>query len=184
LYLLLPLLGGALVHGMCWKYHWLSFLVHPLDGGATFQGKRLFGQNKTWRGPVTVALGAALVLELQVRVLHQWPPVAVLELFEYPSVQGWVLGALVGTAAELAELPNSFVKRQLGITPGGTRRGPWAVLFYLWDQIDVLLGAWLVFAAVVQVSAVRVLLSVLVVLAIHPLTTVVGYLLGMRATMR
>jgi hypothetical protein len=184
IYLLLPLFGGAIVHGLCWKYGWLSFLVRPLDCGLTFRGKPVFGQHKTWRGPVTVALGAAVVLELQSHISHWWPAVAAIELFDYTSVKGWVLGGLVGAAAEVAELPNSFVKRQCGIAPGGTTRGFWSVIFYVWDQIDLLAGAWMVFAAIVSITLPRIGLSVMLVLAIHPFLTVVGYLFGMRATGR
>lgn len=183
-YLLLPLVGGAVVHGAAWRYGWCSVLARPIDGGHTFRGKPVFGRNKTWRGPVMVAFGAAIVLELQERVLHGIPRLAAIELFDYGTVNGWVLGALVGAAAEFAELPNSFVKRQLGVPPGGTTRGGRSVVFYLWDQIDLLMGAWLVFASVVPVTVWRVVLSLIIALALHPLLTAIGYLLGMRATAR
>lgn len=184
IYLLLPLLGGALVHGVCWRYGWLSCLLHPLDCGLTFRGNPVFGQHKTWRGPITVALGAAVVLELQSHISNWWPAVTAIELFDYKSVKGWALGALVGTAAEFAELPNSFVKRQYGIAPGGTTRGFWAVIFYVWDQIDLLVGTWAAFAAIVSVTLPRIGLSLILVLTMHPLLTVVSYLFGMRATKR
>ena len=184
LYLFLPLFGGAVVHGICWKYNWLSFLAHPIDGGLTFRGKPMFGRHKTWRGPVAVAIGGAIVLELQ-GCLSQWrPAITTIELFDYASVRGWAWGALVGVAAEVAELPNSFVKRQCGIAPGGTTRGCWSLIFFIWDQIDLLVGAWLVFASVVSVTLPRIGLSIMLVLVVHPLVTVAGYLFGMRETKR
>jgi hypothetical protein len=184
LYLLLPLLGGAVVHGVCWRYNFLNFLARPIDGGHKFRGKRVFGQNKTWRGPVAVAFGAAIVLEVQKRILHEWPIIVEFEFLDYTKVCGWQLGAMIGAASEFSELPNSFVKRQLDIAPGGTSSGWWATIFYLWDQLDVLLGVWLVLAAVTSVALDRVLWSIVLVLIIHPLTTVVGYGLGMRPTVR
>ena len=96
----------------------------------------------------------------------------------------WEDGALAGALAELSELPNSLVKRQLGIEPGATARGLLGILFFLWDQLDVLLGFWLVFALVVPPTPLRVAASVVVVVGIHPLLTVAGYLLGMRPTAR
>jgi hypothetical protein len=54
------------------------------------------------------------------------------------------------------------------------------VVFYLWDQLDVLLGFWLVLATAVPATPIRVLSSVVIVVAIHPLLTLAGYLLGMR----
>ena len=184
LYLLLPLLGGAVVHGVCWRYNLLSFLARPIDEGRKFRGKRVFGQNKTWRGPVAMAFGAAMVLEIQKRILHEWPPIADFEFLDYANVRGWLLGAMIGVASEFSELPNSFVKRQLDIAPSGTSSGWWSAVFSVWDQIDVLLGVWLVLAVVTSVTLERVLWSIVLVLTIHPLTTVVGYVLGMRATGR
>jgi hypothetical protein len=184
LYLLLPLLGGAVLHGLCMRTGWLGFLTRPIDGGRSFRGEPLFGKSKTWRGPILVAGGAALVWVFQRSVLHHFEPLAALELVDYTSLPGWWFGAVVGAAAELSELPNSFVKRQLGIAPGGTARGLRAAIFYLWDQLDLLLGFWLAFAVVLPVTPARIVTSVLIVGGIHPLVTLAGYLLGMRPTAR
>jgi hypothetical protein len=183
LYLLLPLLGGALAHGLCMKYGWLAFLARPIDAGRTLGGRAVFGHSKTWRGPILVALGAGLVWLLQQRVLHALPAFASLELADYARLPAWY-GALAGGVAELAELPNSFVKRRLGIAPGATARGALAVAFYLWDQLDLLLGFWLVSAPLLGATPLRISVSVAVVLGIHPLLTLIGYLLGMRPTAR
>jgi hypothetical protein len=58
------------------------------------------------------------------------------------------------------------------------------VLFYLWDQLDLLIGWWLVCAAFVPLTPMRVAVSVLLVAGVHPLLTWIGYLLGMRPTAR
>jgi hypothetical protein len=183
-YLCLPLLGGAVVHGVCMKYGWLGFLARPIDGGRTLRGRPLFGHSKTWRGPIAVAAGASAVFGLQRHLLHELPGLASLELVDYAGLPGCWFGALAGAVGEFSELPNSFVKRQLGIEPGGTARGLPGVVFYLWDQLDILLGFGLVFACVVAPTPLRVAAAVLVVGGIHPLLTVAGYLLGMRPTAR
>jgi hypothetical protein len=183
-YLLLPLVGGALVHGACMRQGWLAALRRPIDGGASFRGRPLFGASKTWRGPVTVALGASGVAALQAGPLHAVPWLAAIELVDYEATNPWLLGALAGFAAELAELPNSFVKRQAGVAPGGTARGPLAIVFYVWDQLDLLLGYWLVLAFAVDPTPLRIALSAAITLSLHPLTTLLGYLLGMRPTAR
>jgi len=182
-YLLLPLLGGALAHGLCMKYGWLGFLARPMDAGARLAGEPLFGRSKTFRGPMMVAAGAAAVFALQRDLLHGVPAIAAVELVDYAELPAW-LGAATGAAAELAELPNSFVKRRLRIEPGGTTRGPLALLFYLWDQLDLLLGYWLAFAVFVPVTPLRIAISAAIVGAIHPLLTLLGYLLKMRPTAR
>ena len=184
LYLLLPLVGGAAVHGACMKYGWFSSLARPIDAGRTLRGRPLFGHSKTWRGPLAVAVGAAAVYAMQRHLLHGIPALASLELVDYGTLPGWWLGALAGAVAELAELPNSFAKRQLGIEPGATASGARGVVFFLWDQLDLLLGYWLVLAPVVTLTPLRAAASVVVVVAVHPLLTVAGYLLGMRPTAR
>src|SRR5262245_51168772 len=100
------------------KFGWLRLLARPIDAGATFRGRRLFGASKTYRGPIAVGLGAALVLGLQSTILHRASVFRGVELFDYGVVDGWALGFLVGAGAMLAELPNSFVKRQIGVPPG------------------------------------------------------------------
>ena len=183
-YLLLPLLGGAALHGLCMRYGWLGFLARPMDGGRSFRGQPLFGHSKTFRGPVTVALGAGAVWAFQQNVLHRLGAFAALELVDFASLPGFWFGAAAGAAGELAELPNSFVKRRLGVKPGGTAQGPLGVVFYLWDQLDVLLGFGLVVGAVVPPTLPRIAASLFIVAGIHPLLTLAGYLLGMRPTAR
>ena len=183
LYLLLPLVGGAVAHGLCMRSDLLAALARPIDAGRTLRGRRWFGDSKTWRGPFCVAAGAALVYALQRHVLHAFSAAAALEPVDYATLPLW-LGAAAGAAAELAELPNSFVKRQLDIKPGATARGPLAAVFFVWDQIDLLLGYWLVLAAFVPPTAIRLIASVALLTTIHPLFTIAGYLLRMRPTWR
>jgi CDP-2,3-bis-(O-geranylgeranyl)-sn-glycerol synthase len=182
--LLLPLLGGALFHGLCMQRGWFAFLATPIDRGRTFRGRPLFGHSKTVRGPLAVAAGVAAVWALEQALARSFPELAAAVPLDLASLPGVAFAAAAGAAAELSELPNSFVKRQLGIAPGGTTRGPLAVVFYLWDQLDLLLGYWLVLSAAVDVTPARVAVSLVVVGGIHPLLTLAGYLLGMRPTAR
>jgi hypothetical protein len=182
-YLLLPLLGGAAAHGVCMKYGWLAFLARPIDAGRRWRGRPLFGHSKTVRGPLLVALGAGAVFALQRGLLHGLAGCAAIELVDYGALPWW-LGLLAGGVAELFELPNSFVKRRLSIEPGATAGGVQGVVFYLWDQLDVLVGYWLVLCLVLPPTLLRVAASAVIVGAIHPLLTALGYLLGMRPTAR
>jgi hypothetical protein len=183
-YLLAPLLGGAIAHGVCMRFDWLAFLKRPIDGGRSWRGRRLFGHSKTWRGPLLVAAGSGAVWWLQQRVLHGVPAFAALEAVDYVALPGVWFGALAGFLAELGELPNSFAKRRLGIGPGETARGPLAVLFYLWDQLDVVIAYALVAACVVPPTPVGVVTTLVLGTGVHPLLTLIGYLLRMRPTAR
>jgi hypothetical protein len=183
-YLLLPLLGGAALHGLCMRTGWLASLKRPIDGGRMLRGRRVFGDSKSWRGPILVGAGAGLVWALQLHVLHGLPACAALELVDFAELPGVAFAVLAGFVGELAELPNSFVKRQLGIAPGATARGPLALVFYFWDQLDVLMGYGLMLAFAVPPTPLRVAVSVAVVAGVHPLLTWLGYRLGMRPTAR
>jgi CDP-2,3-bis-(O-geranylgeranyl)-sn-glycerol synthase len=175
--LVAPLFVGFAFHGVCMRLGWLRGLAVPLDRGATLKGQRLFGDNKTYRGFVCVGLGTAAGFVLVRPDSVQLDPARRL-----PELA--LLGLLVGFAAMLAELPNSLLKRRLGIAPGAQTGGALGVAFHLLDQVDVLLGAWAALAVVVRPTPARVLGSIACVYLGHQLVTLLGYRLGMRATAR
>jgi CDP-archaeol synthase len=183
-YLLAPLLAGGAFHAVCMKYDWLSTLKRPIDCGYTIGGKPLFGANKTFRGPVAVGIGTAVVLGFQATLFHRFSSVRTIEIFDYGTVNGWLLGFCVGIGAMITELPNSFLKRRLGVGPGQARQGFLGAILYVVDQIDILVGAWLVFALVLEIQAAWVLFSIVLVLIGHQLLTWATYALGMRASPR
>jgi hypothetical protein len=184
LWLLLPLLGAAVLHGWILKYEWFPFLARPIDQGMVFRRQRLFGANKTWRGVAAVAAGCAIVLGLQSEWLHKYAVVREIEPFDYAAVNGWLLGLWVGALAELSELPNSFVKRRYGIAPGETGQSMRGALFRVWDQVDLLPGLWIAYSVVVDVTVQRIMISALVLLIMHPAITFIGYRMGMRKSRR
>ena len=134
-----PLFLGLIFHGLCIKFGWLRSLAVPIDRGALFRGRALFGANKTYRGVIVVALGSAAGYSLQRLVLELQPAV----LRGFPTFGLASFGFALGAAAMLSELPNSFLKRQLDIAPGAPGGGPAMLFFYVTDQVDFLLGAWL-----------------------------------------
>jgi hypothetical protein len=182
LYLLLPLLGGAIASGLCIRFGWLRALARPIDGGRTLGGRPIFGPNKTLRGVVAVVIGNTLVLGLQSTALHYAPAIRRVELFDYGMVNGWLVGLAVGTLAALAELPNSFLKRRLNIPAGQSGPGAMGALFYFVDQVDILVGVWLAYSLVVDVTLWRVVLSVGLIFVLHQAVTLIGGGLGMRPT--
>ncbi len=172
-----------ILQGICVRFDWLSALSRPLDLGFRYRGHRLFGGNKTFRGLACAMIGSALAVVLQAVVLHDFPWFVSLEYFDYSAIHPFRFGLLLGLAATLSELPNSFVKRQLGIAEGrlGTQH---RFVFFFLDQADFLAGTWLVLATVMEVTAWRVLGSIAVALVAHPLITLIGYVLQMRKTLR
>lgn len=183
-YLFAPLLVGLTAHGFSIKYGWFSALVVPIDNGKTFRGKRILGANKTYRGIFAVALGTALGFAIQAFVLHRFEIFQRLELLDYSSVEVVLLGFLIGATAMLGELPNSFLKRQIDIAPGATTGGVLSLLFYIFDQIDYLLGVWIVLAFFIGASLQRIVYSAVFLFFSHQIISLLGYWLGMRKTAR
>lgn len=178
----LPLFLGFAVHGVCIRLGLLRALAVPIDRGAAPGGRRLLGDSKTYRGLACVGLGTALGFALlsAFRIPSEYRH---LERLPSPAAAS-LLGLSVGVAAMLAELPNSAVKRRLGMSPGSQARGLRGVVFHVFDQIDVLFGAWPVLATHVPPTTALVLGSAGFVYLGHQLITVVGYRLGMRGTAR
>ena len=177
-----PLFVGMLAHGLCIRFGFLRGLAVPIDRGRLWRGRRLFGDNKTYRGLLAVAVGTALgFLLLSARLDRAHRPL----LSALPSGgASLLLGFAVGLAGMLSELPNSALKRQLDVRPGTQAGGIKGLAFHVLDQVDVLLGAWLVLAVVIRPTFGLVLGSALFVYVGHQLITLIGYGLGMRATRR
>jgi CDP-archaeol synthase len=168
--LVVPLFLGLATHGCCIR-------LGLLRGAAVSIARRTFGENKTYRGVVCVALGTALgfvVVAPKGLGLGGNPRVGALAL----------VGFLVGAAAMMAELPNSWLKRRAGIAPGAQAGGPLGVAFHLLDQVDVVFGAWVVLAWVAEPTVPRLMGSLATVYVGHQLLSLVGYWLGMRTTPR
>jgi hypothetical protein len=176
-----PLFVGLACHGLCIRFRLLRGLTRPIDRGAMWRGARLFGDNKTYRGIVAVALGSGLGFLLFGRSAAslQLPPMKI-----PAGIVTFAFGAAFGAAAMLSELPNSALKRQLGVGPGEQASGMRRAAFHVLDQVDVLIGGWLILAAVVTPTMGLVLGSFLFVYVGHQLITLAGYALGMRATSR
>ena len=121
-----------------------------------FDGKRIFGANKTFRGFFFgLAIGAA---------------VGVMDclLFGYP----WLFAILTPLGALLGDLTGAFLKRRLDIKPGG--------LLPVVDQIDFVVGA-LVFSLPLMIVSWQLALAVLLITPpIHLFTNFLAYKLKLK----
>jgi len=136
-----------------------------LAGGGTaidfgkkfFDGKPVFGRNKTFRG-FFAGFAVGLFVGLVETCMFGWFPIQ----FSLLSP----LGALIG------DLAGAFAKRRLSIPPGG--------LLPVVDQVDFVLGALLFVFPFVAVSWQLALTVLLITPPVHLLTNFVAYKLGLK----
>lgn len=129
----------------------------PLDFGKVFyDGKPVFGKNKTFRGFFSgLAVGTAVGLTESA-------------FFGYPILFGLLLslGALIG------DLTGAFLKRRLGLAPGQ--------LLPVVDQVDFVVGA-LLFSVPLQVLYWELAAVALIITPpLHLLTNFVAYKAGLK----
>ena len=131
-----PILSG--VFNMIWcKVPVLNCLKYPMDFNKKFiDGKRIFGDNKTWKGFV-----GYLVLNILITVIWGFVcngcGINHLNYF-YVNNNNTIIfniftGLLLGLGYSLFELPNSFIKRRLGIEEGKSTNGLKKIFFIFLD---------------------------------------------------
>jgi CDP-2,3-bis-(O-geranylgeranyl)-sn-glycerol synthase len=131
----------------------------PIDLGRNFfDGKPIFGKNKTFRGFLAgLAVGTSVGLVESV-------------------VFGYCLefGLLLSLGALFGDLAGAFVKRRLDIPPGD--------LLPVVDQVDFILGAILFSLPLWLQSASQLFVAVLIITPpIHLLTNFAAYKLGLKS---
>lgn len=143
---------------------------YPVDAGRSFwDGKPLFGSNKTVRGffaGLLVGTFAGFVLSF----IYQLEGFPRNFLFQYNILLGFLLslGALTG------DLFHSFIKRRLDISPGS----PLPIA----DQLDFVLGALLLSALLYPPPLLIAIIILIVTPPIHLLTNFIAYLVGAKKT--
>ena len=178
-WVLLPVLGAPVAHAPVLRGNRLAALARPLDGGATFRGRRVFGDNKTWRGAVVMSAGvvaASCALHRAEWFRDRLPE----ELRRAGPLR---YGPLLAIGTVGGELPNSFLKRQLGIAPGSRRWTPGGVALVVFDQADFVLGIWLALSPVWRMPWREAARAFVLVAGVHMGINVVGYAIGARDTL-
>jgi hypothetical protein len=93
----------------------------------------------------------------------------------------WLLvGALIGLGTVAGELPNSFVKRRLGIAPGERRTTPLGIALIVYDQADFVPAIALALLPVWTMPLETLAVGFVAVAAVHFAVNVIGYAIGAR----
>ena len=173
---------AGLAHA-CWmaSRHSASFRI-PIDGNRHWRGARIFGANKTLAGfmAITPAAGAAFALLGALRdTMPTW-----LDAGLWPLAPGqlFALGCWAGFWFMAGELPNSFLKRRIGLAPGAIPRGGWRRLACLvLDRIDSVLALLLALAVLVPMHWATWLWVLAIGPAVHLAFSSVLFLTGVKA---
>jgi CDP-diglyceride synthetase len=173
-----PALGALFAQAPVMKLDAFSRLRRPIDGGRTLRGRRIFGDNKTWRGAIVMWTGTFLAT----LALSAWDPYSDALPDGVRSAGPLLVGALTGTGLVLAELPNSFLKRQLGIGPGARRRSPGGMALAILDQGDFTIGIAVALLPVWRIPVEMLALGFVVVSCVHLAISWVGLRIGVRRT--
>ncbi|MDR1711859.1 MAG: CDP-archaeol synthase [Propionibacteriaceae bacterium] len=158
----------------------------PIDGGRNWcDGRRVFGDNKTWKGLIgmvvlgcacSAAWGAACAANGylgQHNYFYQGP-------FSNTFAYNAGVGAAIGLAYAVFELPNSFLKRRLAVEPGKPAPRAWRILFTCLDQADSVVGMVFVVSVFHPLSLGYFWAYVAVGSATHAVLNVLLFLAGLR----
>lgn len=141
---------------------------HPVDFGKSFiDGRRIFGDNKSWEGLVAgVLVGTAV-------------GVVLLPLYGCSPVELAVAGFIQGAGSMVGDLANSFLKRRLGLRPGA----PLPVLDQASFMIASLVLIWLTGVdrlVGVELGALEAFVAICAAMVLHPLTNYIAYVLKLK----
>ncbi len=122
---LVPLIFSNVLHMIVIKRDLFQCLKQPIS-------RKLFGTNKTCRGFVFVSFANAFLLY------------SINFIFDLKLAYAFYVGFMLGFAYMLFELPNSFMKRRLGIQSGEQANSN-KILFSLLDKMDSAFGVNLIY---------------------------------------
>ena len=185
LYLVLPVVVAGILNMVFVKAPFLESLKIPMDKGRKLNdGNRLFGENKTWKG----FLGM-IVLTAFVMLFFQWLALSFewansVSLFPYRDwqfpLEGAFYGSIMGLAYVLAELPNSYIKRRIDISPGTNASGLKGKVFLIVDQADSVFGCVLFMPIFYVPSILDAVTIVVLATCLHLLVNFLLYLVGLK----
>ena len=117
LHIFIPMIISNISHILIVKKNLLSSLTIPIS-------TKLFGQNKTWRGFLLLPFLNGILCGL----VNLFYPI-------FEMTNALIIGAILGLVYMIFELPNSWLKRRLGIAAGEKAQKN-AIGFMILDKVD------------------------------------------------
>ena len=143
----------------------------PIDLGKTYRGRRILGDNKTWRGllsgTVIGALTAILIYVLDPSLLSHFVGVTFT-----PLIDTAILGAALGFGALIGDVVESFFKRRRKVPAGNS--------WFPFDQIDYILGGLLFIWPLTWITFGQAISICIAFFGLHIIGSYIGYLLKLK----
>jgi len=171
-----PVIIAAILHMIVVKFDTFSFLKYPLDLKKTWRGKRIFGDNKTYRGLVVMVGLSVIFTFIYKLLLDNFDGFASLNLLDFNKYNFLFYGFLFGFGYIISELPNSFIKRQMGTKEGKSKN----IIMILFDQLDSVFGILLIFIPFSNLTFNHFVIGLVFFGALHVIINLLLYKLGFR----
>ncbi len=172
----LPVIITAILHMVVVKFNLFAFLKHPIDHNRKWRGKRIFGKNKTYRGLVVMILFSVIITFIFKLLITNSTNLANYNLLNFDKYNFVFYGFLYGLGYIIAELPNSFIKRQYGTKEGKTNN----VFMILADQLDSAIGVMLLFLPFSKLTFWHFIVGLVFFGLLHIIINYLLYLVGLR----
>lgn len=181
-FLILAMSLAGVAHVLWLRSDVAALFSQPVDLGLRLRGRRLFGDNKRLCGFMVLPVAAAASFALLGLLRDALPAGLAQGMWSLRPGQYAGLGFVAGLAFMLAELPNSFVKRQLDVAPGSQPRNPWfRAAFTCVDRLDSLLGMLLAVGLLVPLPGLTWLWMLVVAPLVHSLFSALLYVSGVKS---
>ena len=162
--LTLPILISGLALIIAIKFKLLEFLDVPIDHGFLLNRKRLFGENKTYRGLAVFTIVAIFVCTLLQNLYFNNFQEVIHPIFKNSPI---LIGIVYALAYTFGELVNSAVKRQAHISPGKTTRSSFRSLQRFLDLSDGIVMVAFVLTLFTLVTPGQAFLASILGIGIH-----------------
>ncbi len=184
--LLTPVFAGVINSIFC-KSKILNKLKKPIDLNKNFiDNKRIFGDHKTIKGFLGYIF-FNMIFSVLFGFLFSIFNIEKYNFFyiyhNNTFLYNLEIGFLLGLFYALFELPNSFIKRRLDISPGKSTKGISKIFFTFLDQADSVFGVALVVWMFYPLGIKLYLLYILLGAGTHLLLNMMLYFMHMRKNM-
>jgi CDP-2,3-bis-(O-geranylgeranyl)-sn-glycerol synthase len=170
-YLLFPAFAANMMPQIASSLGIFPKLNYPVDHYKQLFGKRIFGDNKTYRGFVT-GVGVAIIISLIQFILDKYGLIKVTELAGFG--QFLFFGFLSGFGALAGDTVESFFKRRLDIKNGRP--------LIPFDQIDYLAGFLVFTSQIINWTWPEIIFILICGAILNPLVNISAYFLKIKKT--